>query len=86
MEQTSQEIKQRKRMIVCFEIFALLFSRGSGAVSFHAYVSVLLRVHIFKMFLLYAINVLNRGLKSDCVGRSALAVLQQTLHIWTLTK
>jgi hypothetical protein len=33
-QQTSQEIKQRKRMVVCFEIFALLFSRGSGAVSF----------------------------------------------------
>ena len=34
---------------ICFEIFALLFSQGSDAVSFHAYVSVL--VQIFIIFL-----------------------------------
>ena len=32
------------------------------------------------------IYLLNRGLKSDSVDCSALVVLQQTLHIWTLAK
>ena len=36
---------------LCFEIFSLLFSRGSGVVSFHGYVSVLALVQIFIIFL-----------------------------------
>ena len=59
-QQTSQEIKQRKRMIVCFEIFALLFSRGSGGVSFHAYVSVLSPVQIFIYAIVIALNYWKR--------------------------
>jgi hypothetical protein len=82
-------------MIVCFEIFAQSFILSG------AYVSVQPLVQIFIIFLYYAIELLsvgnginfaliyllNRGLKSDCVGRSALPVvmvLQQTLHIWIL--
>ena len=57
--QTSQEIKQRNRMTVCFEIFALLFSRGSCAVLFHAYVSVL--ALIFIIFLYYVNQLLSYG-------------------------
>ena len=37
-------------MTVCFEVFGFEIIRGSGAVSFHAYVSVLALVQIFIIF------------------------------------
>ena len=81
----------------CFEIFALLFSRsGFGRPFFSrvrfcsasgSYIYILIIWHsIVVIWKRYKIYFLNRVLKSDCVDRSALVVLQQTLYIWTLAK